>query len=58
MTSMTEQLQAREQGDDLPPGMRINLQDAACLQLCCFGGATISKHVINTIHCAELTLKK
>ena len=32
-------LQAWKQGDHLPPSRRINLQDAACLQLRCFGGA-------------------
>ena len=55
---MIEKLQARKQGNHLSPSRRINLQDAARLQLCCFGGATISKHAINTIHRTELTLKQ
>ena len=31
--------QAWKQGGHLPPSRRVNLQDAACFQLRCFGGA-------------------
>ena len=49
--------QAWKQGGHLPPSRRVNLQDAACLQLCCFGGAfnTLSLSFVFVI-CVSLSL--